>query len=304
MGWIFSRNKSKLGPKRQITFLGRSWNTESMPLQTTKLMRKQIMAALIKQAQLLLQQRYQTVRSVTRLIGLIQYIRVQYTRGGLHITSMNREMSKRAKIAGWDSPIKLSRRALIEVEWWLAQIKNNRPKNIETHKTQAIITTDVFLGRWGSNLINTGIGHTENIQTMESENPNIEQKRNNCNLIRTELFLANIATQPLVIPEGKDRQYNSVLQLNQRQSQSRIEKISRLDPSIHRGIIMGSQVQAHSRNQQHRSGFAIEARSFGRLLNRQINAIASARRMGDLNYSQLLHNKEKYKTSQVPLNRK
>ncbi|KAA6378823.1 MAG: hypothetical protein EZS28_025654 [Streblomastix strix] len=154
----------------------------------------------------------------------------------------------------------------------------------------------------GSNLINTGIGHTENIQTMENENSNIEQKRNNCNLIRTELFLANIATQPLVIPEGKDRQYNSMLQLNQRQIQSRIEKTSRFDPSIHRIAAMGSQVQAHSRNQQHGSGFAIEARSFGRLFNRQINAIASARRMGDSNYSPLLRNKEKNKTSQIFLN--
>ncbi|KAA6385749.1 MAG: putative Transposon Ty3-I Gag-Pol polyprotein [Streblomastix strix] len=152
MGWIINRNKSKLEPNRQITFLGWSWNTETMTLQTTRLMRKQVMAALIKQAQLIQQQQYQTVRSVARLIGQIQYIRVQYTRGGLHITSMNREMSKRAKIAGWDSPLKLSRRALVEVEWWIAQIKNNKPKNIEMHKTQAIITTDASLGRWGATL--------------------------------------------------------------------------------------------------------------------------------------------------------
>ncbi|KAA6402114.1 MAG: hypothetical protein EZS28_002361 [Streblomastix strix] len=116
MGQIINRNKSKLDLKRQTTFMGWSWNTESMTLQTTKVMRKQEMAALIKQAQLIQQQQYQTVRSVARLIEQIQYIRVQYTRVGLHITSMNREMSKRAKIARWDSQIKLSRRALIEVK--------------------------------------------------------------------------------------------------------------------------------------------------------------------------------------------
>ncbi|KAA6367649.1 MAG: hypothetical protein EZS28_036825 [Streblomastix strix] len=66
------------------------------------------------------------------------------------------------------------------------------------------INNNVYIsGEMGRNLINTRIGHTENIQTMESENPNIELKRNNCNLIRTELFLANIATQPFAIPEGK-----------------------------------------------------------------------------------------------------
>ncbi|KAA6358545.1 MAG: hypothetical protein EZS28_045927, partial [Streblomastix strix] len=131
-------------------------------MQTTKLMRKQVMAALIKQAQLIQQQQYQTVRSVARLIGQIQYIRVQYTRGGLHITSMNREMSKRAKNAECDRQIKLSRRALIEVEWWMTQIKNNRPRNIETHKTQVMITTNASLGRWGATLQIPGEVKTDN----------------------------------------------------------------------------------------------------------------------------------------------
>ncbi|KAA6325086.1 MAG: hypothetical protein EZS28_054113, partial [Streblomastix strix] len=53
---------------------------------------------------------------------------------------MNREMSKRAKKAGWDGPIKLSRRALIEVEWRITQNENNKARNIETHKIQAMIT--------------------------------------------------------------------------------------------------------------------------------------------------------------------
>ncbi|KAA6354540.1 MAG: hypothetical protein EZS28_049933 [Streblomastix strix] len=152
MGWIIIRNKSKQDPEIYIAFLGLSWNTESMTLQVTKLMKKQGIAALIKQVQLIQQQQYQIIRSVARLIGQIQYIRVQYTRGGLHITSMNREMSKRAKKAGWDNTIKLSRRALIEVEWWMTQIKNKKLKNIETHKTKATITTVTSLTRWGATL--------------------------------------------------------------------------------------------------------------------------------------------------------
>ncbi|KAA6398501.1 MAG: hypothetical protein EZS28_005967 [Streblomastix strix] len=65
---------------------------------------------------------------------------------------MIREMNKSAKKAGWDSPIKLSRRALIEAEQWMTQIKNNKPRNIEAHKTQAMIATDASLGRWGATL--------------------------------------------------------------------------------------------------------------------------------------------------------
>ncbi|KAA6363372.1 MAG: hypothetical protein EZS28_041101, partial [Streblomastix strix] len=44
----------------------------------------------------------------------------------------------------------------IELEWWITQIKNNKPRNIETHKTQATITTDASLGRWGAFLLITG----------------------------------------------------------------------------------------------------------------------------------------------------
>ncbi|KAA6374991.1 MAG: hypothetical protein EZS28_029482, partial [Streblomastix strix] len=58
-------------------------------------------------------------------------------------------------------------------------------------------------GEMGSNLINTEIGHIKNIQTMENEHSNIEQMRNNSDFTSIELFLANITTQPLVIPEGK-----------------------------------------------------------------------------------------------------
>ncbi|KAA6324858.1 MAG: hypothetical protein EZS28_054140 [Streblomastix strix] len=36
--------------------------------------------------------------------------------------------------------------------WWMTQIKNNKPRNIEAHKTQATITTDASLGRWGATL--------------------------------------------------------------------------------------------------------------------------------------------------------
>ncbi|KAA6356748.1 MAG: hypothetical protein EZS28_047726 [Streblomastix strix] len=117
----------------------------------------------------------------------------------------------------------------------------NQEQQTEEHRNAQDLSNNnngCITGEMGSNLINTRIGHTENIQTMESKDLNIEQMRNNCNLIRTELFLANIATQPFAIPEGKDRQYNSMLQLNQRQSQSGIEKTSRPDPSILRGIIM------------------------------------------------------------------
>ncbi|KAA6363592.1 MAG: hypothetical protein EZS28_040880, partial [Streblomastix strix] len=128
-----------------------------------------------------------------------------------------------------------------------------------------------------SNFANTRGDYAKGIQTVESKDPNIEQKGNNSDFISIGLFLANIATQPFALLEDKDRQYNSMLQLNQRESESRIEKVNRPDPSIHRGIIMGSQVQAHPRSQEHRSGFAIEARSFGRLLNIQISATASAR---------------------------
>ncbi|KAA6370008.1 MAG: hypothetical protein EZS28_034465 [Streblomastix strix] len=155
----------------------------------------------------------------------------------------------------------------------------------------------------GSNLINTRRGYTKDIQTVESKDPNIEQKGNNSDFISIELILANIATQPFALLEDKDRQYNSMLQLNQREGQSKIEKVNRSDPFIYRGIIMGSQVQTYSGSQQHGSGFTIEARSFGRLLNRQISATTSARRMGDSNYNRLLRNQEKRKTPQVLFNR-
>ncbi|KAA6336461.1 MAG: hypothetical protein EZS28_052877, partial [Streblomastix strix] len=66
----------------------------------------------------------------------------------------------------------------------------------------------------GSNFINIKRDYTKGAQTMESKDSNIEQKGNNSDFISIESFLANVATQPFALPEGKDRQYNSMLQLN------------------------------------------------------------------------------------------
>ncbi|KAA6354216.1 MAG: hypothetical protein EZS28_050257, partial [Streblomastix strix] len=65
----------------------------------------------------------------------------------------------------------------------------------------------------GSNFTNARRDYTKGIQTVESKDPNVKQKRNNSDFTSIELFLANIATEPFALPEGKDRQYNNMYQL-------------------------------------------------------------------------------------------
>ncbi|KAA6403062.1 MAG: hypothetical protein EZS28_001420 [Streblomastix strix] len=77
---------------------------------------------------------------------------------------MNREMSNKANKVELDCPIKLSIRALIDVDWWITQIRNNKPRNIEIHKTQAMITTDASLKRQGVTLQIPG-EETERVKT-------------------------------------------------------------------------------------------------------------------------------------------
>ncbi|KAA6360481.1 MAG: hypothetical protein EZS28_043992 [Streblomastix strix] len=95
-----------------------------------------------------------------------------------------------------------------------------------------------------------------------------------------------------------------MLQFDQTEGKCRIEKINRPDAFIHRGTTVGSYVQTYSRNQQLECGFAVMARSFWRLLNRQIQAYASTRRIGDSNHNRLIHNEEKHKTPQILFFRK
>ncbi|KAA6388317.1 MAG: hypothetical protein EZS28_016153 [Streblomastix strix] len=142
----------------------------------------------------------------------------------------------------------------------------------------------------------------KNTQDLSNDNNWLIFREKGNNLIYT--WRANIATQRFALSEGKDGQYNSMLQFDQRQSQSGIQKINRQNTLIHRGTSAGNQVQIYFRNQQHRSGFSVEARNLGRLLNRQINAAASARGTGDLHYNRLLCNEEKCKIPQIFFNRK
>ncbi|KAA6382677.1 MAG: hypothetical protein EZS28_021796 [Streblomastix strix] len=137
----------------------------------------------------------------------------------------------------------------------MVDIVNQKQQSQEHRNAQDLSNNNYgcISGEIVSNLISTEIIHSENIQTMENDNPSIEQKRNNSNLIRTELFLANIAIQPFAILQSENGQHNSMLQLNQKQTQSKIEKINGLDPFIHRITTMGSQVQTYPWNQKHGS---------------------------------------------------
>ncbi|KAA6320208.1 MAG: hypothetical protein EZS28_054713, partial [Streblomastix strix] len=179
-------------------------------------------------------------------------------RSSYHIhESENEQESKESRLRQSDQVIKKStdRGGMVDDTNQEQQTQEYRSTQDSSNNNDGCIFREM-----GSNLTNTRRDYTKGIQTVESKDPNIKQKRNNSDFTSIELFLANIATQPFALPEGKDRQYNSMLQLNQRQSQSRIEKTIRPDLSIHRRTIMESQVQAYPRSQEHRRGFIIEAR--------------------------------------------
>ncbi|KAA6404151.1 MAG: hypothetical protein EZS28_000323 [Streblomastix strix] len=61
-------------------------------------------------------------------------------------------MNRIVKHKGWDGRVYLTTKCLAELEWWITQIYNNKPRKIIQWIQEAVIASDAALSGWGATL--------------------------------------------------------------------------------------------------------------------------------------------------------
>ncbi|KAA6401218.1 MAG: hypothetical protein EZS28_003262 [Streblomastix strix] len=114
--------------------------------------RQEMMSLMWKWKKIAQMQQSTKIKYLASLIGKINFLRLQFKRGGLHMRVMNQMKNKAAQQYGWNGYLWTSRRMLPELFWWISQIHSNQPTRATLPPVEAILRTDASEDGWGTEL--------------------------------------------------------------------------------------------------------------------------------------------------------
>jgi hypothetical protein len=82
------------------------------------------------------------VRDLARLLGTLNFTRLQFPQASLHMHMLNRVKSKAVNKEDWEARIVIHKGTLREINWWKDVIRINKPKPLVLLPFQASMTTD------------------------------------------------------------------------------------------------------------------------------------------------------------------
>ncbi|KAA6363179.1 MAG: hypothetical protein EZS28_041294, partial [Streblomastix strix] len=142
LGWSMQLAKCCEIPKRTFVFLG--WKCKSMnleveiPTKRSKQLKEKIrqwktkidMNQLVKS------------RQVASIFGELNFLETSIVDASLRLQSINRLKTDAIKRQGWNGKIRLTKRILGDLTWWMNQLKLNHPREFERRELVRRMTTD------------------------------------------------------------------------------------------------------------------------------------------------------------------
>jgi hypothetical protein len=162
LGWTVNEEKSHLEASRIFAYLGWEWNLLDLMVKLTETRRKKalLLQKARKQAHKL---RIVPVRSLAKLIGVLNVARIQFPRASLFMMKLNKLKTRAVKRHVWDGFARMNPSVLCKLQTWTQWIKSNHPNSLKKPPLpQAIITTDAAPTGWGATL-----SSISSIQTQE-----------------------------------------------------------------------------------------------------------------------------------------
>ncbi|KAA6400036.1 MAG: hypothetical protein EZS28_004444 [Streblomastix strix] len=136
----------------RIEFLGWSIDSNLDQLSMTITRQMKMKQMLGRWRRIAVNQRIVKVRFLASFIGSLNFLRLQFKRGGIHLRKLNKIKSKAVLQKGWNAVVFLNRQVLQEIFWWQSIITRNRPVQATIVQPQAILATDASQTHWGATL--------------------------------------------------------------------------------------------------------------------------------------------------------
>ncbi|KAA6367029.1 MAG: putative reverse transcriptase, partial [Streblomastix strix] len=152
LGWKILREKQILTPQQQIEFLGWKVDQKYNQLSMTRERRAETLYQLGKWRSTDEKNQIVRIKWVACLKGKLNFLRMQFRRGGIYLRKLNKQKDLVSMSRGWNSRMWISKQILGEIHWWRKTVFNNYPTHL-TGTLQLIKTgqTVRFAGNWYSN---------------------------------------------------------------------------------------------------------------------------------------------------------
>ena len=149
LGFVVHKDKSKLYPSKQLTFLGFDLNSETMCITLTEDKVEKFKRASTD----ILNKKYSTIREVAGLVGLMTSYSQAFNYAEAHMKDLEIEKIQALKLVkgNFDGKMSISHKAKLNIFWWLQNIGVSQ-KNISYSQVDFEIYTDASEHGWGAHV--------------------------------------------------------------------------------------------------------------------------------------------------------
>jgi ribonuclease HI len=150
LGWTLATEKCEMTPTQRIEFLGWEWDLQAASVRMTQTRRTDLRTQLETWRQRAVQRMRVPVRELAKLIGNINFLRVQIPETSLYTKEMDKLKIQAVAAGGWNGYCTANPSLLGEILWWNKRITANRPQPLTEWPTVATMTTDASPAGWGA----------------------------------------------------------------------------------------------------------------------------------------------------------
>ena len=146
LGFVPNWDKSQLVPTQRISHVGLVWDsvtfTVSVPDEKLHAIQEKCEIALGSSI---------SVRFLSSILGSLEFFRWGFAHAALHYRALQRDViSFLAKGKSYNSMVKASRAAKVDLQWWINCGSSLPPKTLSPFSPQVIVETDASLSGWGA----------------------------------------------------------------------------------------------------------------------------------------------------------
>ncbi|KAA6374180.1 MAG: hypothetical protein EZS28_030291, partial [Streblomastix strix] len=151
-GFTINTEKSETEPNQIVIFLGWEWNLANATVKTKQKKRLLLLHDLYNIRRWIKTGTKITVKQEDKLIGKLNYLRLQFQEASLFLNIMDHQKVQAAKLRGWNTMMTMNKTAIPDINQWIAKLRANIPAQLIQIPPQMTMTIDVAPSGWGSTL--------------------------------------------------------------------------------------------------------------------------------------------------------
>ncbi|KAA6386676.1 MAG: putative Pro-Pol polyprotein [Streblomastix strix] len=149
-GFTMNTEKSEIEPKQTVIFLAWGWKLSNATVKTKPKKRLFLLHDLYNMRRWIKTGTEITIKQTAKLIGKLNYLRLQFYEASLFLITMEHQKAQTAKPRGWNTMMIMNKTAIPDINWWIAKLRANIQAQLIQIPPQMTMIIDAAHSGWGS----------------------------------------------------------------------------------------------------------------------------------------------------------